>query len=243
MKKYSLSAQPRTLVGRKVKKLREQGQIPATLYGKKIKSENLAVKQEEFQKVFAEAGETGLVELKITAEKSAGRQVLVHHLQRDPVSDKLLHVEFFQVDLKEKVHTKVPLVFMGQSPAVAQKTGVMLTLLDEVEVEALPADLPEKLSVDTSILAEVNQELKVSDLKVSAGVTVLTDQGQTMVKIGPLITKKAEAEVAAAAVAAAAAVPTPPEGGEAPAAGEGEEKPAESKTPLPPVPPEAKPEK
>ncbi|MCX6791591.1 MAG: 50S ribosomal protein L25 [Candidatus Gottesmanbacteria bacterium] len=159
MKKYSLTAQPRDIVGRKVKQLRMQGAIPATVYGKNVKSVSVSVGAEAFAKVYKEAGETGLVELLInngekqTAGLPAGRPVLVHTLQRDPVSNHLLHIEFHQVDLKEKVHTKVPLLLTGDAPAVVGKLGVLLTLIDEVEVEALPTDLPEKLTVDVSKLA------------------------------------------------------------------------------------------
>lgn len=201
MKKHKLQAQKRELFGRKVRKLRREGLLPATVYGKKIKSISLAVAKSAFEKVYAEVGETGLIELNLGEEV---RPVLIHNVQIDPVDSNMLHIEFFQVDLKEKVHTKVPLVFVGESAAVAQKQGVLLTVLDEVEVEALPAELPEKIEVDVSGLSQVNQELKVSELSVPSGVTVLTDAGLTVVKVGSLVTREAEAEAAAEAAAAAA---------------------------------------
>lgn len=203
MKKYTLTAEPRTITGRKSKNLRKSGLLPATIYGKKAKSVSVQVKTDEFAKVYKQARETGLVEL-----LPAGRQVLIHNVQLDPVSDRPLHVEFFQVDLKEKVKTKVPIEFIGESPLVAQKQGVLLTLLDEIEVEALPTDLPEKISIDVSTLTAVNQELKVSDLKVPGGVTVLTEATVGVVKVGSLVTKEAEAEAKAAEAAAAAAAAT-----------------------------------
>lgn len=234
MKKYSLSATPRNLVGRKVKTLRKQGLVPATIYGKKVKSVSVSVKTDEFTKVFQEAGESGLVELTIEGEKKtaglpAGRQVLVHSVQTDPVRDTLLHVEFHQVDLKEKVRTHVPVECTGEPAAVANKLGVLLTIADEVEVEALPTDLPEKLVIDISGLAEVDAEVKIKDLNVPTGVVVLTDVEQTLVKIGALVTKAAEAEAAAeeAAKAAAEAAEAPAEG--APAEPAAEEKPEEKK--------------
>ncbi len=202
MKKYSLTAQPRSVVGRKVKQLRAQGQIPGTVYGKNVKSVSVAVGVAAFDKIYKEAGETGLVELAVGKDL---RPVLVHMIQRHPVTNHVLHVEFHQVNLKEKVHTKVPLVLTGDAPAVVGKVGVLLTLIDEVEVEALPTDLPEKLNVDVSKLAEVNQEVNVGDLKVPAGVTVLTAKDQSVVRVGALISKEAEAEAAAEAAAAAAA--------------------------------------
>jgi large subunit ribosomal protein L25 len=225
MKKYSLTASPRDIVGRKVKNLRAQGQIPATVYGKNVKSVSVAVQSSAFDKIFKEAGETGLVELAVGKDL---RPVLVHTLQRDPVSNQLLHIEFHQVDLKEKVHTKVPLLLTGDAPAVVGKIGVLLTLIDEVEVEALPMDLPEKLTVDVSKLAEVNQEVTVGELKIPSGVTILTDKDQSVVRVGALISKEAEAEAvaeaAAKAAAAAEAAAASPAGG--PAGGPGEGAPA-----------------
>lgn len=194
MKKHSLAATVRTLLGRKVKNLRKDGQIPATVYGKGVKSASLVVAASAFTKVYKEAGETGLIELHVGNDT---RPVLVHTVQIDPVSDEVLHVEFHQVDLKEKVHAKVSIVHIGEAAAVAQKLGVLLTVLDEIEVEALPTDLPEKITVDVTNLANVDDEVKVGDIHVSSGVTVLTDPGLTVIKVGALVTKEAEAQAAA----------------------------------------------
>ncbi len=200
MKKYSLKAELRSLVGRKSKTLRVQSILPATIYGKKVKSASIQVKTDEFGKIYKEARETGLVELHLDKDV---RPVLIHNVQLDPVSDAPLHVEFYQVDLKEKVKTRVPVELIGESPAVAQKQGVLLTLLSEIEVEALPTDLPEKIEVDVSGLSAVDQELKVADLKVPGSVTVLSEPTVRVVKVGALVTKEAEAEAVAEAAAAA----------------------------------------
>ncbi len=120
------------------------------------------------------------------------------------MGSELLHVEFHQVDLKEKVAARVPIVLTGQSPAVAQKLGVVLSVLDEIEVEALPANLPEHILVDISELAEVNAELKISDLKIPTGVTLHTDPGLTVVKIAALVSKEAQEQVATEEAAAKA---------------------------------------
>jgi len=202
MKKYALRANVRTELGRKVKKLRRQNLLPATIYGKNFKSQSVSVDNQEFERVYKEAGETGLIEL--TLDKQT-LPVLIHNAQVDPVSDQLLHAELFKVDLKEKVRAGVPIEVVGESLAVTQKVGVLLTVLDELEVEALPTDLPDKITVDVGSLSEVNKELKVSDLKVPSGVTVVTEPSLTVVKIGALVSKEAEAQVAAEAAAAAAA--------------------------------------
>jgi large subunit ribosomal protein L25 len=211
MKKYSLSGQSRTVIGKKVKILRKEGKLPATIYGKSIKSVSIDIAFDAFKEVYAKAGETGLIEL--TVDK-AMHPVLIHSVQVHPLSGIPLHIEFHQVDLKEKVHAKVQVEHIGESPAVAQKLGVLLSVLDEIEVEALPTDLPEKITVDVSTLAEVNQEFKVSDLAIPAEVTILTDLSLTIIKVGPLVTKEAEAQAAAEATAAAeaAAAAAPVEG-------------------------------
>ncbi len=223
MKKHSLTASKRDVVGRKVKKLRSAGQLPATVYGKKVKSVSVAVPADAFLKTYGEAGETGLVELSVGGDV---RPVLIHTVQKDPVTGSILHVEFHQVDLKEKVHANIPLVLVGESPAVVEKRGVLLTILDELDVEALPTDLVENIEISVGGLSEVNQEVKVKDLKVPAGLTVLSDGELTIVKVGSLISKEAEAEAAAeeaAKAAAAEAAPAaegaaaPPAEGEAPA--------------------------
>jgi large subunit ribosomal protein L25 len=200
------------LVGRKVKNLRKDGKLPASLYGKHIKSESLVVSEELFSKVYEKAGETGLIELHVGKEI---KPVLVHCVQIDPVSSALLHVEFYQVNLKEKVKAKVPVVQVGEAPAITEKLGVLLTLMDEIEVEALPADLPEKIEVDVSVLVAVDQEIRVSDLKVPSEVTILSDLELGVVKVGALVTHQAEAEAAAEEAAKVAAAATA--GADAPA--------------------------
>jgi large subunit ribosomal protein L25 len=241
MKKYSLKAAKRDVVGRKVKSLRKNGQVPGTVYGKKVASESVAVDAKAFDKLYQEAGETGLVEL---ALDGGMRPVLIHSVQRDPVARDILHVEFHQVDLKEKVHANVPVVLTGEAAAVAQKVGVLLTITNELEVEALPTDLPESIEVDVTKLAAVGEELKVSDIPVPTGVTVVTPADQIVVKVDSLVSKEAEAQAAAdAAAAAAAAAQAAPaaEGAEA-APAEGEAAPAkeEAKPPEAPKEPETK---
>lgn len=202
MKKHILLGKKREDSGRKVKHLRAGGVLPATVYGKKVTSFSVTVQTSEFKKIYHEAGETGLVEL--TIDKDI-HPVLIHNVQIDPVDESLLHVEFYQVDLKVKVKTKVPLQIVGESPAVTERKGVILSLLTEIEVEALPTDLPEHIEVDVTSLAEVGQEITVSQLAVPSEVTILTDLEVSVVKIDALVSKEAEAQAAADAAAAAAA--------------------------------------
>lgn len=229
MKKHKLEVEKRKTTGKKVKNLRREGVLPANIYGKKIKSLPVQLPLKDFDRVFKEVGETGLLELSVAGEDKA-RPVLIHNVQLDPLTSLPLHTDFFQVDLKEKVTTMAPLEITGEALAVKEKKGVLLHTLNGIEVEALPTDLPEKIEVDVSQLAEVDQEIKVSDLKVPPRVTVLTEAGLVVCKISPLITAEMEAEIKkekeeTAAVAAEAAVErgeeAPPVEGEAPPAPEG----------------------
>ena len=142
VEKLKLTGQKRSVTGRKVKQLRKQGILPANIYGKKITSKSVQVPVKAFKDVFSKAGETSLVDLEVDGKSVP---VLIHNIQYDPITSFPLHADFFQVDLKEKVTAKVPIVFVGESPAVKDKVGVLLTLITEVEVEALPADLPDKI--------------------------------------------------------------------------------------------------
>ena len=143
--KINLQADLRKLSGRKVKTLRRQGIIPANVYGREIKSVSIQVPVKEFQAVLAKTGETGILDLTV-AKEAKSRPVLVHQVQTHPVSGEFLHVDFRQVDLTKKIIVKVPVEVSGTAPAVA-KGGVLIQLIHELEVEALPRDLPDKFTV------------------------------------------------------------------------------------------------
>lgn len=228
MKTVQLKVETRKVLGKKVKKLRKEGVLPANVYGKDVKSESVQVPFKEFEKVYKEAGETGLVELQVDGKV---RPVLIHNIQFDPVSHEPLHADFYQVNLKEKIKTMVHLSFVGEPAAVTNKVGILLEQLSEVEVEALPTDLPESIEVNVEKLANIDEQITVGDIKAPAGVTLLTDAGQVAAKIGELITKEAAEQAAAEAAAAEAAkAETAAAEGEA-APVEGEEVPAEGAVP------------
>lgn len=178
MTKIILKSEKRELFGRKVSRLRKSGLIPANIFGKKIESQAITVDAKEFTEVFKKAGETQLIELN-------GKSVLVSNLQKDPISDMFIHVDFRQVDLTEKIEAKVPVVLEGESPAEKQNLGTVVQQITEIEVEALPSDLPEKIVVDISELTEVDQAVYVKDLKVSKDVEVKTDIESIVVKVEP----------------------------------------------------------
>ncbi len=218
-----LTVSKRTLTGRKVKQLRKKNILPANVYGKGVESLAIEIPVKEFQTAFKSAGETSIINLQVDKETKT-RPVLVHNLQLDPVSDEVLHVDFHQVDLKEKVTVTVPVEFVGEAPAVI-KGGVLVKLFNEIEVEALPADLPDKLTVDVSGLDEIGKGITLKDLKVDAQkVKLLVENLDELVVKVDEPTK--EEEVAPAAPAAE----TPAAAGETPAEAKSEEtKPAEAK--------------
>jgi large subunit ribosomal protein L25 len=184
MEKATLKAQIRTVAGKKVKDLRRQGLLPANLFGKKIKSLSLQVPLKEFWAVYRRVGETGLVELKVGSETY---HTLISRLQIHPLTRQPLHAEFHAVSLTEKIKARVPVVLIGESPAVRDGLGDLLQTLNEVEVEALPTDLPEKIEVEVAGLTAVDQQLTVADTPPLKGVEILTDKGEVVAKIAKIV--------------------------------------------------------
>src|SRR3989304_7564435 len=164
MDKKILKAEVRELTGRKVKRLRLEGILPANVFGKKVKSLGIQINLKEFKDVYKEAGETGLVSLEVEKEKEA-RPVLISNLQLNPKSDLPVHVDFLQLDLKEKVTASVPIELVGESTVAKQGIGTVVQQINDVEVEALPMDLPEQFEADISGLIEVDQAIYIKDLK------------------------------------------------------------------------------
>ncbi|MDP3941605.1 MAG: 50S ribosomal protein L25 [bacterium] len=187
--RHKLTAQKRTVLGKSVKKLRREGMLPANVYGKGLESTAIQVNTKEFETVFKEAGETGLVDLQVENET---HPVLIKNLQLKYPLRTPLHVDFYQVNLKEKVKTMVPLELIGEAKAVTEQIGTLIQPLSEIEVEALPTDLPEKIEVTIEHLAAIDEQITVGDLKVPGEVTVLTDPGQVVVKIAELAAPEPE---------------------------------------------------
>lgn len=183
MQKSTLKAEKRKVLGRKVKKLRREGVLPANIYGKKIKSLSIKFPVVDFEKVYKAVGETGIVEIAIGKQK---RSVLISNVQLDPVTDKPIHIDFHQVDLKEKTTADVPIELIGESPAEKQGLGTVVQSINEIEVEALPKDLPDKFEIDLSKLTEVDQTVQVKDLVVDTKkVKILAEAEQIIVKVEP----------------------------------------------------------
>jgi len=224
MDRKVLKAEERKITGRKVKTLRSKGILPGNVYGKKIKSISVQVNLKEFESVYKEVGETGLLDLMVGKEV---RPVLVHNLQVNPKSDEPVHVDFLQVDLKAKVSAEVPVELVGESPAEKQGIGTVVQQINEIEVEALPTDLPEKFEVNVEGLSEVDQAIYVKDLKVDrTKVELKSDPEAIVAKVEP----PQKEEVVVAPTPAEGTVPAEgiaPAEGVAPAEGQPSESPKE----------------
>jgi large subunit ribosomal protein L25 len=175
-----LKADVRTVTGKKVRSLRKQGLLPSSVYGRDFEPVSIQVNQKELAVIFAHAGESSLVELELDGKKVP---VLFRNPQYHPVEGTLIHVDCYKVNLKEKISTMVPLVFIGESEAV--KAGkVLVEVASEIEVEALPTDLPENIEVDLSKLVDIDSMITVADLVVDKSkIEVKTDAEQVIVKV------------------------------------------------------------
>ncbi|OGD71094.1 hypothetical protein A3D09_03880 [Candidatus Collierbacteria bacterium RIFCSPHIGHO2_02_FULL_49_10] len=183
MAKITLSLEPRKITGKKVKTLRKQGIIPANIFGNKVKSTAVQVRGTVFRPVYEHAGETQVVYIKVEGETEE-RPVMFTNVQKDPITDEVIHIDLRQVNLKEKITANVPVEIVGESPAVSDFQASLITTLDEIEVEALPADLPENITVDVSSLRNIGDVIKVSDLKLDrTKIEVLDDPDAVVISV------------------------------------------------------------
>lgn len=178
--KHQISAEVRTVFGKKVKSLRKIGLVPSTVYGHGFEPVSIQIKSLEIEKLFDEVGESGLVEMTIDSKKIP---ILFKNPQYHPVSDVLIHLDCHHVNLNEEITAMVPIELIGESPAV--KLGnVLVSVMDEIEVECLPGDLPESIEVDISTLDSVESQIVVSDLNVDRKkVNVLSNSDLVIVMV------------------------------------------------------------
>lgn len=178
--KMLLAVQERTIFGKKLKKLRYEGVIPANVYGPQFKSKAVTVNYKDFVKLYKKAKETAVIYLQLAKEEIP---VLIKIVQKHPVLDTILHIDFRKIDLTQKIVTEVPVHVIGISEAVSQKAGVLLTQTDRLSVEALPQHIPQAIEVDISVIKEIGQEIKVGDLKKSADYLVKDDPHKVVISV------------------------------------------------------------
>ncbi|MEK7122009.1 MAG: 50S ribosomal protein L25 [Patescibacteria group bacterium] len=176
-----LQVQSREIKGKKVKILRRQGLIPAVLYGGNEKENTLfSVKKEEFRKVWNEAGGSSMVELETPAGK---KNVLIHNVSFDPLKGNPLHIDFYAVRMDKVIAAVVPIVFKGESPAVKNLSGVLVKVMHELEVEALPQNLPSEILVDISKLVNLDDHFAVGDFVLKEGVKINAEKNDIIVLV------------------------------------------------------------
>jgi large subunit ribosomal protein L25 len=201
MARKELVVELREILGKRVARLRRQGVLPANIYGHALESVSVQVDGEEFERLMRASTANEVIDVKVSGERSA-RPVVVHKIQRNPLTSAALHADFYQVSLREKMRAAVPIMVTGQSEAVETYNGVLVHALDEISIEALPLDIPTHLEVDISVLAELESSVHVRDLVVPGNVTVLNEPDAVVVKVeSPRVMEEelapAEAEEAA----------------------------------------------
>lgn len=183
MDALELKAEARETTGKHVKQLRRQGYVPAVLYGNTAETSPIQIEAKALNKVLAQAGTHQLIALQIGKKKAI--MTLAREIQRDAIKRGYLHVDFYAVNMREKVAAEVPVVFEGTSPAVRDFAGTLVHGLTEVEIECLPADLISAVSVNIDSLATFDDIITVADLKVPATITILTDPETMVAKVEP----------------------------------------------------------
>lgn len=184
MERAELGVETRALRGKKVNRLRAEGLIPAVVYGPDMATKSIQIPERSLVKTLQEAGSTALIDL-IVDDQAPPHVVLAREVQRDPLTSRVEHVDFYHVRLTEKVKTTPRLEFVGVSPLVSGGRGVMVTSMTEVEVECLPTDLISSIVVDVSVLENWDDNVLAGDLPVPPEVTILTDPREVVVSVVP----------------------------------------------------------
>jgi large subunit ribosomal protein L25 len=198
----TLKAEKRAVLGKEVRRLRRQGILPGNVFGNKEHAPvAVQVDAHEFDRMLKTHGRTTLYRLVISPD-GGEETVLVRHIDREPVTGAIQHIDFMHVEMNQPLRVKVPIHLTGVPPAIKEFDGVLLHQLDAVEIEALPANLPEALTLDVSGMTELNTPLYVRDIAVPSRVTLLTPEDEAVVTVTPPRVAPVEEEAPAAAATA-----------------------------------------
>jgi len=189
----SLSAKIREKTRKKVGDLRKKGILPSVLYGPKIKSQSIETDLKEFKKVYEKAGESSLISLQVgvSSDQKSGKEngkeflVLIHETQQDSISGEITHVDFYQPILTEEVEVAVPILFEGEAPAVKELGGTLVKEIQEIEVKALPQNLPHEIKISVESLKTFEDEILIKDLELSEGVKISKEPDEIVAKVVP----------------------------------------------------------
>jgi large subunit ribosomal protein L25 len=182
MEQIALQATKREVSGKRVKSLRNAGKLPAVLYGHNVSTQQIEISEKDFYKAFKAAGESTLVNLVVDGKT---QPVLIHEVQHHYLNDKPIHVDFYAVNMTEKLKVHVPVHLKGEAPAVKALGGTLVKNLSEVEVECLPGDIPHSFEVDIGGLNTFEDIIRVSNLNVGSNVTMITPAEEVVVTVAP----------------------------------------------------------
>ena len=182
MEQIELKVTKREVLGKKVRFLRRRGITPVHLFGHGLESLALQCDSDQLRRVLAKAGQTRLINLQLDSEKIP-RMVVVRGVQAEPLTRASLHIDFYQVTMTEQIKTEVPVVLVGESPALKLKENMLVQELNTLHVESLPDRIPNSIELDLSSLAELEQAIRVKDIELGEGVALLHDPEQVVVRI------------------------------------------------------------
>jgi len=200
MKQTELLATTRETLGKKVRFLRRQGITPVHLFGHNVESVALQCDTAQLKRVLAQTGRTRLISLKVDKAKRP-RNVVIREVQREPLTSELLHVDFYQVSMAEKIRVEVPIVSIGEAPALKLKENFLIQELNSLSVECLPGEIPNRVDIDLTSLTEVGQAIHVKDITLDKEGTILNNPEQLVVKISARHIEEEKEEVEAPAEA------------------------------------------
>lgn len=168
--------------------------MPAELYGRGIENQHLVIPMKELRRVLKQAGQGTLVNVMVDGQK---RPVMIHEIMVHPVSDEITNVDLYQVRLDEKIKVRIPIEFTGESQAVKEKNGLLVKAMQDVEVEALPNDIPRSASVDISKISDIGQSVFVKDLNLADGVKAVVEGDSVVATVTAKMTEEQEAALSA----------------------------------------------
>lgn len=192
-----ITAKIRTKIGQKVKTLRQEGILPAVLCRKGRESISLELDNSDFLKVHKETGETGVIQLTVKEgdKEEKAKNVLIHEIAKDPLTGEIIHVDFQEIRMDEKLTATVPLVFVGESPAVKGEGGTLVKNIKEVEVKAFAKDFPRQIEIDISVLKTFDDRIQIKNLPVADVVKILAQPEETVALVSPPRKEEVVAEV------------------------------------------------
>lgn len=184
--------------------IRSNGMIPAVVYGAQVENTLISVLSSAFVKILKNAGETSTIVLEIAGEnekeKTKKVDVLIHEIQFDPVKGNPRHIDFLAVDVNKPIEVSIPLVFIGLAKAEKDGLGTLVKVLHEIDIEALPKDLPHEIEVDVSVISTLEDQIRVKDIKISKGITIKTDSDEVVALVAAVKEEKEEAPVDLSAI-------------------------------------------